>query len=105
MATVIQEIEDVERGKIILRVAGEMFLEDAILLEKIALGMRERSGRNITIDLADLHFLDSDGAPILKRMSDEHDFEIEGLLIFLQRAVEETENRSEPPASAGGKNA
>ena len=95
MATVIQEIEDVERGKTILRVEGEMFREDAILLEKIALGMRERSGKDITIDLADLHFLDSDGAPILKRMSDEYDFEIEGLLIFLQRAIEEIENRNE----------
>ncbi len=95
MATTIQEIEDVERGKTILRVEGEMFREDAILLEKIALGMREKTGRNITIDLADLHFLDSDGAPILKRLTDEHDFEIEGMLIFLQRAVEQTENRSE----------
>ncbi len=102
MPTVIQEIEDVERGKTILRVEGEMFQEDALLLEKIALGMREQSGKNITIDLADLHFLDSDGAPILKRLSDEHLFEIEGLLIFLQRAVEENESRSEPSASAGG---
>lgn len=95
MPTVIQEIEDKERGRTILRVAGEMFLEDALLLEKIALAMRAESGKNITIDLADLHFLDSDGAPILKRMTDEHRFEIEGLLAFLQRAVEATENRNE----------
>ena len=95
MPTTIQEVEDTGRNKTILRVAGEMFLEDAILLEKIALGMRGQTGKNITIDLADLHFLDSDGAPILKRMTDEHDFEIEGMLIFLQRAVEASENRSE----------
>lgn len=95
MPTTIQEVEDTERGKTILRVEGEMFRADALLLEKIALGMREQTGRNITIDLADLHFLDSDGAPILKRMTDEHNFEIEGMLIFLQRAVEETESRSE----------
>ena len=95
MPTVIQEIEDLERGKTILRVKGEMFREDAVLLEKIALGMREQNGKNITIDLADLHFLDSEGAPILKRMTDEHNFEIEGMLIFLQRAVEAIENRSE----------
>lgn len=95
MPTKIQEIEDTERGKTILRVEGEMFHEDALLLEKIALGMREHTGKNITIDLADLHFLDSDGAPILKRLSDEHLFEIEGLLIFLQRAVEETESRQD----------
>ncbi len=95
MPTVIQEIEDPERGRTILRVVGEMFLEDAVLLEKIALGMREQTGKKIAVDLADLHFLDSDGAPILKRMTDKHDFEIEGMLTFLQRAVEETENRNE----------
>ena len=101
MPTTIQEVEDTERGKTILRVEGEMFRADALLLEKIALGMREQTGRNITIDLADLHFLDSDGAPILKRMTDRHDFEIEGMLAFLQRAVEQTESRPEPPAVAG----
>lgn len=93
MPTVIQEIEDAERSRTILRVAGEMFSEDALLLEKIALGMRAQTGADITIDLADLHFLDSDGAPILKRMADEHHFEIEGMLTFLQRAVEKTESR------------
>lgn len=95
MPTKIQEIEDPERGRTILRVEGEMFRADAVLLEKIALGMREQTGKNITIDLADLHFLDSEGAPILRRMADDHKFEIEGLLIFLQRAVAETENRNE----------
>ena len=95
MPTTIQEIEDTERNRTILRVEGEMFREDAVLLEKIALGMHEKTGKSITIDLADLYFLDSEGAPILKRMTDEHKFEIEGMLIFLQRAVEATENRSE----------
>ena len=95
MPTTIQEIEDTERGKTVLRVEGEMTAEDALLLEKIALGMREESGRNLTIDLADLDFLDSDSAPILKRLEREHGFEIEGLMIFLQKAVEENENRNE----------
>lgn len=94
MPTTIQEIEDTERNRTILRVEGEMFREDAVLLEKIALGMREKTGKNFAIDLADLYFLDSEGAPILKRMADEHKFEIEGMLTFLQRAVEATENRS-----------
>ncbi len=94
MPTNIQQIEDIERGKMILRVEGEMTRIDAELLEKIALEMREETGKNLTIDLADLHFLDSDGAPVLKRMADEHGFEIEGLLMFLQRAVEENERRN-----------
>ena len=94
MPTKIQQIEDTERGKTILRVEGEMTFADAVLLEKIALGMREESGKNLTIDLADLHFLDSEGATVLKRMADQHGFKIEGLLIFLQRAVDENEKRN-----------
>ena len=91
MPTNITQIEDTERGKTILRVEGSMTAEDAVLLEKIALGMREQTGKNLTIDLSDLHFLDSESAPVLKRLEREHRFEIEGLLIFLQKAVEETE--------------
>ena len=95
MPTNIQQIEDTERGKTILRVEGEMTFEDAVLLEKIALEMREELGRNLTIDLADLDFLDSDSAPVLKRLEREHKFEVEGLMIFLQKAVEENESRNE----------
>ena len=95
MPTSIQQIEDPERDRTILRVEGSMTKEDAVLLEKIALAMREESGKSLTIDLADLHFLDSESAPILKRMEREHRFEIEGLMIFLQKAVEETESRNE----------
>lgn len=93
MPTNIKQIEDAERGRIVLRVEGEMFEADARLLEKIAHGMRDETEKNITIDLADLDFLDSDSAPVLKRM--ERDFEIEGLMIFLQKAVEEHEHRNE----------
>ena len=95
MPTNITQVEDTERGKTILRVEGSMTLADALLLEKIALSLREQTENNVTLDLADLHFLDSESAPILKRMEREHEFEIEGLMIFLQKAVEETESRNE----------
>lgn len=95
MPTNIQQIEDPERGRIILRVEGSMTKEDAVLLEKIALSIGEKSDQSLTIDLADLHFLDSESAPVLKRLEGEHGFEIEGLMVFLQKAVEETESRNE----------
>ncbi|MGI8786236.1 MAG: hypothetical protein ACR2HG_00560 [Pyrinomonadaceae bacterium] len=94
MPTKIVQTEDPERGKTILRVEGTMTAEDAVLLEKIALDLRGQLEKNLTIDLADLDFLDSDGAPILKRLESEHGFEIEGLMIFLQKAVEENEKRT-----------
>jgi hypothetical protein len=93
MPTTITEIEDVERGKHMLRVEGSMTAADAILLEKIALDMREQIGRNFTLDLADLDFIDSESAPIIKRMEHEHGFEIEGMEIFLQTIINEVENR------------
>ena len=93
MATTINQIEDIENGTIILRVAGSMELEDAVLLEKIALQIRAEVGKNVTIDLADLHFLDSESAPVLKKIEREGGFKIEGMEIFLQNVVNEAENR------------
>ena len=93
MATQITQVEDLERGKTILRIEGEMLYNDAILLEKIALAMREESGENLTLDLADLDFLDSDSAAVLVRLQREHGFEIEGIEFFLQSVINETEKR------------
>lgn len=91
MPTTLTELEDEERGKTILRIEGSLMHEDAVLLEKIALDLREARGRNITLDLADLDFLDSESAPILKRLEREHGFEIEGIEFFLQNIVNEVE--------------
>lgn len=93
MPTNITQIEDTERGKTILRVEGEMFLDDALLLEKIALQMRDDGVKKLTLDLADLDFLDSDSAPVLKRLEREHNFEIEGMELFLQTIVNEAEHK------------
>lgn len=91
MPTQITQIEDSERGTTVLRLEGSMTLEDAKFLEKIALEIRRQTEKKITLDLSDLNFLDSESAPILKRLEREHDFEIEGLMIFLQKIVDETE--------------
>lgn len=93
MPTNITQIEDSERGKTILRVEGEMFLDDALLLEKIALEMQSQNVKNLTLDLADLDFLDSDSAPVLKRLQREHGLEIEGMEFFLQTVVNEAEHK------------
>jgi len=95
MPTNITQVEDEERDQTVLRVEGSLTAADAVLLEKIALGIRADSGRKLMIDLADLHFLDSESAPILKRLEREHKIEIQGLMIVLQKAVEETESRDE----------
>lgn len=93
MPTQITQVEDADRGKTLLRIEGAMELDDAVLLEKIALDMRAGLGKNITLDVADLDFLDSDSAAVLKRLEDSHGFEIEGMEIFVQTAVNDVEKQ------------
>ncbi|MEZ5305857.1 MAG: hypothetical protein R2684_01795 [Pyrinomonadaceae bacterium] len=93
MPTTIRQLEDPERGLTVLRVKGELSLSDAELLERIALDVSESSEFRVSIDLADLDFLDSDAAQVIKRLSEEHGFEIEGLPFFVQKVIDETENR------------
>ena len=93
MATNITQLEDTERNKTVLRVEGELMHDDAILLEKIAIDLRNENSKNLTLDLADLNFIDSESAPIIKRLEQEHGFEIEGLQLFLQKIVEEASRR------------
>ncbi len=93
MPTNITQLEDDERNMTVLRVEGELMYDDAVLLERIALDLQTQSQRKIAIDLADLHFMDSDSAPIIKRLEEKHGFEIEGVQYFLQKIVDETENR------------
>ena len=93
MPTSIKQIEDTERGKTILRVNGSLNKSDALLLEKIAINLREETGKNMTLDLADIDFLDSESAPIISRLETEHGFEIEGIEFFLQTVVNEAEKR------------
>ncbi|MGI8409189.1 MAG: hypothetical protein ACR2M8_04840, partial [Pyrinomonadaceae bacterium] len=79
-----------DRGTI-LRVKGEMLLEDALLLERIAADVHSEQGADVTIDLAELDFLDSDSAQILKRLKDLQGYNVIGMEIFLQSAVNNAE--------------
>jgi anti-anti-sigma regulatory factor len=91
MATKITQIDLPERRRTVLRLEGEMFREDAELLEKIAGCISPDGGTTIVIDLADLSLLDSEAASVLKRLEDVNGYELEGGEIFLQTAVEMAE--------------
>ena len=93
MPTSITQVDDPERNKIVLRIEGDLKREDALLLERIALDLRDENEHNLTLDFADLDLMDSESAPILRRLEQQHGFEIEGLQFFLQKAVEEAESR------------
>ena len=78
-------------GRIYLQVEGDMLIDDALLLERVATELHEDTGSQITIDLADLDFLDSDSASVLRRLAESSGISIEGLEIFLQSAIDAAE--------------
>ncbi|HVF46023.1 MAG TPA: STAS domain-containing protein [Pyrinomonadaceae bacterium] len=91
MPTQINQIDLPDRRRTILRVEGDMLREDALLLERVVDGIHASSGHSIVIDLADLDFMDSDAASVLKRLVDRDEIEIEGVAIFLQSAIDMAE--------------
>lgn len=78
-------------GRVVLRVEGELLLDDAILLERITSEIQAETEKLIMIDLADLAFLDSESAAVLKRLAGDPAIELQGLEIFLQSAVDQAE--------------
>ena len=94
MPTNITQIDDDEDGITILRVEGDMLLSDAELIERLAYQIREDSGNAVSVDLADLDFMDSDAARVLKRIDSKQGFDLVGMEIFLQNAVNQAEKDS-----------
>lgn len=95
MPTRITQLGD-ERQGVVLRVEGKLVREDAELLERVCADItRQRPGEPVTLDLADLTFLDSEGAAVLCRMRRQQNVRLDGLLFFVQRVVE-LADRAEP---------
>lgn len=91
MPTQITQIDNSAQGLTTLRVEGDMLVEDARILETIGVRVRAETGNRIMIDLADLAFLDSESAPLLRRLNERDGFEIQGVEIFLQSLINQAE--------------
>ncbi len=91
MPTQITQLDDDARNVTIYRIDGEMFAEDVELISRIALQQKFETGNSIVIDIADLDFIDSDSAPLLRGLEQDHGFEITGAEIFLQNLVNAAE--------------
>lgn len=94
MPTHITQIDDNEHQRTVLRVEGEMMVDDALLLERIASDIQTDRDTCVTIDLADLDFLDSDSAAVLRRLDSRIGIRIEGIETFLQTAVNTAEKHA-----------
>ena len=91
MPTQITQIDHPEKSLTVLRVEGDMLSDDAHLIAKIASCASDQTGHNITIDLADLSFMDSEAASVLRRLTEQTGFAIDGVEIFLQAAIDMAE--------------
>jgi len=100
MPTRITEVRTPDGQRTTLRVEGTLWLEDAELVEKICRDLSRETGRPVTLDLADLDFLDSDSAQILCRLKAEQDVSLEGLHLFIQRVIEIADRDEESKGSA-----
>jgi len=91
MPTQITQLDDTDLGRTVLRVEGQMLHEDATLISRIARDLAIETGREVTIDVADLDFMDSEAATILKHLQSSDGFELTGVEILLQNAINEAE--------------
>lgn len=94
MPTHITQNLDETAGKTVFKVKGELLTEDAVLLERIVKDSLVEDAASVELDLADIDFLDSESAPILKRIMMDDRVSITGLEIFLQSAIDSAERSS-----------
>ena len=83
MATQITQTDS--DGRVAYRVEGEMLREDALLLERLISEIGPET--SIIVDLADLDFLDSNAAEVLRRLESKG-VTIEGTEIFVQSSID-----------------
>lgn len=99
MPTRITQLGDDPQGGVILRVEGTLVREDAELLERVCADLRrQRPGVDVTLDLADLMFLDSESASVLSRMRRQQNVSLDGVQFFVQRVVELADRLEAPRA-------
>jgi anti-anti-sigma regulatory factor len=91
MPTRITQVRDQAGATRRLKVEGNLTLADAELLEAICNELCEQSNPGLSVDLADITFLDSESASVLCRLKGQG-ISLEGLDLFVQKVVELAEN-------------
>ena len=94
MPTHITQNLDEITGKTVFKVKGEILIDDAVLLERIVRDNLTDESVLVELDLADIDFLDSESAPILRRIAADNRVSITGVEIFLQSAIDSAERSS-----------
>jgi anti-anti-sigma regulatory factor len=84
----ITQFDVPELNSTVLKVEGSLYLADARMLETICHDIGQDSEYAITLDLADLSFIDSGSAEVLTRLKREKGVRLEGLHLFVQKIIE-----------------
>jgi len=87
MPTRITQVVDPAGAIRRLKVEGTLTLADAELLEGICEQLCEQADPGISVDLADITFLDSESASVLCRLKGRG-ISLEGLDLFVRKVVE-----------------
>ena len=87
MPTRITHVGDPAGATRRLKVEGTLTLADAELLESICSELCEQAGSCVSVDLADITFLDSESASVLCRLKGRG-ISLEGLDLFVRKVVE-----------------
>jgi anti-anti-sigma regulatory factor len=93
MPTRITQVDDEANARTILRVDGEMFIDDAKLVGRLAEEISGEKHSAVIVDLADLDLLDSDAASELLRLRAAGRIEVAGIDEFVQTAIDRAEGR------------
>jgi anti-anti-sigma factor len=95
MTTRITQLEGrVSGGRALLRVEGRLGAADAQLLEQVCADLKTQTGASVTVDLADISFLDSEGASVLSRLRREQEVTLEGIHFFIQQVIDIAEREN-----------
>ncbi|QQS33630.1 MAG: hypothetical protein IPM50_03335 [Acidobacteriota bacterium] len=93
MPTRITQFDDDLNRRTILRVNGEMFIDDAKLVGRIAEQITDEKQGVVVVDLADLDLLDGDAASELLRLKAAGRIDVAGIDEFVQTAIDRAEGR------------
>jgi anti-anti-sigma regulatory factor len=92
--TQITQLDNPAEGRTTLRLEGDLQGSDAQLLERIVHDLTSETSNSVLIDLADLDVIDSDSAPILRRLEHLPRVRIVGVETVLQTAIDMAERHS-----------
>ena len=94
MAYRITQFEDVESGKLVLRLEGSFNSEGGQKVEQIYNDAQKRFGKNITIDLSEVTFLDESSSAMLCRLKNHQGLSLVGCYLFIKEVIDQSEKRS-----------